>query len=43
MDFGHNLVYYLVVDRDADVVGIPIKDNLTKGDTDGNDMYKTSK
>ena len=43
MDFSHKLIYCLVVYGDADIVSIPIKDNLTKGDTDGNDMYKTPK
>ena len=43
MDFSHKLVYCLVVNRDTDIVSIPIKNNLTKGDTDGNDMYETSK
>ena len=42
MGFGYQLVYCLIVDRGADVVGIPIKDDLTKGDTDWDDMYETS-
>ena len=43
MDFGHDLVDCLSVNEDTDIVSVPIKDNLAKGDTDGNDMYKTSK
>ena len=43
MDFGHELIYCLSVNRDTDIVSVPINDNLKKGDADGNDMYETSK
>ena len=42
MDFCHKLVYCLIVDGDAHVIGIPIKDDLKEGDTDGKEMYKAS-
>ena len=42
MDFCHKLVYCLIVDGGARVIGVPIKDDLKEGEADGKQMYKAS-
>ena len=42
MNFCHKLIYCLIIDDYADIVGVPVENDLKKSDTDGNQMYKAS-
>ncbi len=42
MYFCQQLICCLIVDEDADIIGIPVENDLTKSDTDGDQMYETS-